>query len=186
MVALGSALAPPVGLPAAAQVLRPPLHLPQDRSLRSQHHPTHCSRVQRHARVEEWHNGLTDTVFGHLPPSFPGMRNTARLLAAGRRANTWLCYAGKLKRWEDFCGRYGVRQFPAHPSHVLCYLGYLQKEGPVKAGSLQLYLSAINFWHADMGLSKPAVGQAVNMLCRGYCEVQGDEDDEAVRARRPK
>jgi len=36
-----------------------------------------------------------------------------------------------------------------------------------------------------MGLSKPAVGQAVNMLHRGYCEVQGDEDDEAVQARRP-
>jgi len=47
------------------------------------------------------------------------------------------------------------------------------------------YLSAINSWHTDMGLAKPAVGQAVNMLRRGYSEVQGDEDDEAVRARRP-
>jgi hypothetical protein len=113
------------------------------------------------------------------------MRNAARLMTAGRRANTWLGYAGKLKRWEDFCAQAGVRPFPAQPAHVLCYLGYLQEEGVVKAGSLQPYLSAINSWHADMGLAKPAVGQAINMLRRGYGEVQGDEDDEAVRARRP-
>jgi hypothetical protein len=43
----------------------------------------------------------------------------------------------------------------------------------------------IDSWQADMGLSNPAVGQAVNMLHRGYCEVQGDEDDETVCARRP-
>jgi hypothetical protein len=36
-----------------------------------------------------------------------------------------------------------------------------------------------------MGLAKPVVGQAVNMLRRWYGEVQGDEDDEAVLARRP-
>jgi hypothetical protein len=113
------------------------------------------------------------------------MRNAVRLLAAGRSDNTWIGYEGKLKLWEDFCVRAGVRPFPAKQSHVLCYLGYLQEEGAVKAGSLQPYLSAINSWHADMGLSKPAVGQAVNMLRRGYGEVQGDEDDEAVRARRP-
>jgi hypothetical protein len=59
-------------------------------------------------------------------------------MTAGRRANTWLGYAGKLKRWEDFCVRAGVRPFPAQPAHVLCYLGYLQEEGVVKAGSLQL------------------------------------------------
>jgi hypothetical protein len=128
---------------------------------------------------------LTDAVFGHLTPSFPGMRNAARLMTAGRRANTWLGYAGKLKRWEDFCAQAGVRPFPAQPAHVLCYLGYLQEEGVVKAGSLQPYISALNSWHADMGLAKPAVGQAINMLRRGYGEVQGDEDDEAVRARRP-
>jgi len=80
--------------------------------------------------------------------------------------------------------RDGVRPFPAQPSHVLCYLGYLQEEGAVIGGSLQPYLSAINSWHADMGLSKPLVGQAVNMLCRGYGEVQGDEDDESVLTRR--
>jgi hypothetical protein len=68
----------------------------------------------------------------------------------------------------------GVQPFPAYPSHVLCYLGYLQEEGDVKAGSLQQYLSAINSWLTDMGLSKPAVDQAVNMLPRGYCEVQGE------------
>jgi len=100
------------------------------------------------------------------------MRNAARLMTAGRRANTWLGYAGKLKRWEDFCAQAGVRPFPAQPAHVLCYLGYLQEEGVVKAGSLQPYLSAINSWHADMGLAKPAVGQAINMLRRGYGEVR--------------
>ncbi len=114
--------------------------------------------------MEAWHKGLTDAVFGHLSPSFPGSRNAVRLMTARRRANTWLGYAGKLKHWEDFCVRAGVRPFPAQPSHVLCYLGYLQEEGAVKAGSLQPYLSTINSWPTDMGLAKPAVGQAVNML----------------------
>jgi hypothetical protein len=41
-------------------------------------------------------------------------------------------------------------------------------------------LSALNSWYADMGLPKPAVGQAITMLRRGYGEVQGDEDDEKV------
>jgi hypothetical protein len=71
------------------------------------------------------------------------MRNAACLMTAGRRANTWLGYAGKLKHWEDFCVRVGMRPF-AQPAYVLWYLGYLQEEGAVKAGSLQPYLSAIN------------------------------------------
>ena len=97
------------------------------------------------------------------------MRNAARLMAAGRRANTWLGYAGKLKRWEDFCVRAGVRPF-AQPAHVLCYLGYLQEEGAVKAGSLHPYLSAINSWHTDMGLTKPVVGKKTNNDgARGKC-----------------
>jgi site-specific recombinase XerD len=95
------------------------------------------------------------------------MSNAACLLAAGRSANTWIGYTGKLKLWEDFCACTGVRPFPAQPSHVLCYLGYLQEEGSVKVGSLQPYLSTINSWHTYMGLSKPVVGQAVNMLRRG-------------------
>jgi len=135
--------------------------------------------------VEAWHKGLKDAVVGHLSTSFPGMRNAVRLMTAGRRANTWLGYAGKLKCLEDFCVCAGVRPFPAQQAHVLCYLGYLQEEDAVKVGSLQPYLSAINSWHTDMGLAKPVVGQVVNMLSRGYGEVQGDEDDEAVRARRP-
>ena len=36
-----------------------------------------------------------------------------------------------------------------------------------------------------MGLQKPAVGHAVTMLRRGYGEVQAEDDDEAVRSRRP-
>ena len=50
--------------------------------------------------MEVWHKGLTDAIFGHLPPSFPGMRNAARLMTAGHRANTWLGYAGKLKHYS--------------------------------------------------------------------------------------
>lgn len=108
-----------------------------------------------------------------------------KLLLAGRRANTWLGYASKVKRWQDFCEQAGVPAFPARPEHILCYLGHLQAEGLVKASSLQPYLSALNSWHADMGLQKPAVGHAVTMLRRGYGEVQAEDDDEAVRSRRP-
>ena len=106
-------------------------------------------------------------------------------MLAGRRANTWLGYASKVKRWHDFCDSAGIPAFPARPEHILCYLGHLQEEGRIKASSLQPYLSALNSWHVDMGLPKPAVGHAITMLRRGYGEVQAEDDDEAVRARRP-
>ena len=106
-------------------------------------------------------------------------------MLAGRRANTWLGYASKVKRWHDFCDSAGIPAFPARPEHILCYLGHLQEEGRIKASSLQPYLSVLNSWHVDMGLPKPAVGHAITMLRRGYGEVQAEDDDEAVRARRP-
>jgi hypothetical protein len=64
-------------------------------------------------------------------------------------------------------------------------LGYLRDEHRVKSGSLQQYLSAINSWHADMGLEKPAVGHVIQLLRRGFGEEQAEDDEEEVVARRP-
>ena len=54
------------------------------------------------------------------------------------------------------------------------------------AGSLQPYLSAMNSWHADLGLAKLAVGHSITRLHQGYGEMQPDfEDGETVVGRRP-
>jgi len=133
--------------------------------------------IVREARLETWHQGLADTVFSHRQHSFPGRVIAECLRTAGRHVSTWLGYAGKVKQWEDFCARTGVAPFPAQQAYLLCYLGHIQEEGTVKSSSLQPYLSTLNSWHADMGLPKPAVGQAITMLSSRYCEVQDDEDD---------
>ena len=133
--------------------------------------------IAREARLETWHQVLADAVFSHRQHSFPGRVIAECLRTAGRHVSTWLGYAGKVKQWEDFCARTGVAPFPAQQAYLLCYLGHIQEEGTVKASSLQPYLSTLNSWHADMGLPKPAVGQAITMLSSRYCEVQDDEDD---------
>jgi hypothetical protein len=185
VVAASAAPARALGPFAPTSPLCAATHAPQDRPIRTRHHETHRTGVRRLERLEAWHSGLADCFLGDLPPAFPGRENALKLLLAGRRANTWLGYASKVKRWHDFCDSAGIPAFPARPEHILCYLGYLQEEGRIKASSLQPYLSALNSWHVDMGLPKPAVGHAITMLRRGYGEVQAEDDDEAVRARRP-
>ena len=143
--------------------------------------------------MESWHADFADAQLGELPDDFPGKQMAAQLLVAGRRPSTWRSYSSKLQRWFDFCTRVQQEQgqppippFPARPAHLLAYLGYLRQEGCVAAGSLQPYLSAINSWHADLGLPKPAVGHSITRLRRGYGELQPDfEEGETVVGRRP-
>ena len=120
-----------------------------------------------------------------VPQDFPGLAEAAQLLAAGRRPSTWRSYASKLQRWLDFCQRARIQAVPAKQEHVLCYLGSLYSEGRIHAGSLQPYLSAINSFHADLGLERPALGHAVKLLRRGYGETQAEDDPESIIARRP-
>jgi len=130
---------------------------------------------------------------GELPDDFPGKQMALQLLVAGRRSSTWQSYSSKLQRWFDFCtrvqreqGKPPIPPFPARHAHLLAYLGFLRQEGLVAAGSLQPYLSAINSWHADLGLPKPAVGHTITRIRRGYGELQPDfEDGETVTGRRP-
>jgi hypothetical protein len=56
------------------------------------------------------------------------------------------------------------------------------QEGTVHAGSLQPYLSAINSFHADLGLDRPAMGHIVHLARKGYGELEGTlEPDQAAR-----
>ena len=143
--------------------------------------------------MESWHADFAEAQLGTLPADFPGKKMAVELLIAGRRPSTWSNYSGKLQRWFDFCtrvqrqhGKPPIPPFPARPEHLLAYLGFLRQEGEVAAGSLQPYLSAINSWHADLGLAKPAIGHSITRIRRGYGELQPDfEDDETVAGRRP-
>jgi len=55
---------------------------------------------------------------------------------------------------------------------VLAYLGFLREEN-IKEKSLNPYVSAINQAHADLGLRKPAIGDRVRLLRKGYGEENG-------------
>ena len=123
-----------------------------------------------------------------LPPDGPGVRQAAKLLRWGRRANTWASYDSKLLKWFHFCtvvwpaaGHAPLKPFPAEPAHVLAYLGYLCEQDRVHASSLQPYLSAINSFHADLGHPKPAVGALVHLARRGFGELEGEMDPDRAR-----
>ena len=55
---------------------------------------------------------------------------------------------------------------------ILAYLGHLAERGTISADSLQPYLSAINTYHADAGLVRPALGHVVAAARRGMRRAQ--------------
>ena len=131
-------------------------------------------------RLRAWDKRTILGAFGaKLDLEEPGVRTAARLLTKGRRAGTKLSYVGKWERFTGFCtneqrraGRAPRSSLPASGRTVLAYLGFLREEG-VKEASLNPYVSAINQAHADSGLPKPAVGDHIKLLRRGYAEEDG-------------
>ena len=132
---------------------------------------------------------LVRFALGHLDPSAPGVATAGQLLHFSRRTTTVNSYDGKLSKFLDFCGPVqeaagcpSLCPCPAKPSTILAYLGWLADEGTVHAGSLQPYLSAINSFHADQGLDRPAVGHLVQLARKGFGELEGTLDpDQATR-----
>ena len=55
----------------------------------------------------------------------------------------------------------------------------------IKEGSLNPYVSAINQAHADMGYSKPAVGDQFRLLRKGYARVEGERIEPVARVAIP-
>lgn len=139
--------------------------------------------------MSNWQTLLTDYALGRLDPSAPGVQAARLLFAHSRRANTTTSYDGKWLKFVHFCttvqtdaGFSPLCACPASSSTVLAYLGWLLDEGSVHAKSLQPYLSAINSFHADQGLDRPAVGHFVALARRGFDEIEGTLDpNQATR-----
>ena len=55
---------------------------------------------------------------------------------------------------------------------ILAYVGHLAEKGTIAADSLQPYLSAINTYHLDNGLERPALGHVVTAARRGMRRAQ--------------
>lgn len=117
----------------------------------------------------------------------PLQRHAARLLWAGRRESTKVSYSGKWRRFVDFCtitlpSEYGMhprQALPASMSTVLLYLSHLSQEGEVREGSLNPYLAAINQMHQDAGFRRPALGHYVDLLRKGFANVEAQETSSA-------
>ena len=117
----------------------------------------------------------------------PLQRHAARLLWAGRRESTKVSYSGKWRRFVDFCtitlpSEYGMhprQALPASMSTVLLYLNHLSQEGEVREGSLNPYLAAINQMHQDAGFQRPALGHYVDLLRKGFANVEAQETSSA-------
>ena len=117
----------------------------------------------------------------------PLQRHAERLLWAGRRESTKVSYSGKWMRFVNFCtltlpSEYGMqprKTLPASMSTVLLYLSHLSQEGEVREGSLNPYLAAVNQMHQDAGFRRPALGHYVDLLRKGFANVEAQETSSA-------
>ncbi|KAK3255711.1 hypothetical protein CYMTET_35118, partial [Cymbomonas tetramitiformis] len=73
-------------------------------------------------------------------------------------------YGPKAKNFKDFGDGEGREWLPASEETVRLYLAALLQKGGIQATSMQLYLSAINNYHEDMGWPGPAKGRSENVL----------------------
>jgi hypothetical protein len=64
-------------------------------------------------------------------------------------------------------------------STVLLYLSHLSQEGEVREGSLNPYLAAVNQVHQDAGFRRPALGHYVDLLRKGFANVEAQETSSA-------
>ena len=62
----------------------------------------------------------------------------------------------------------------------MCYIAWLSEQG-IKEKSLNPYKSAINQAHSDMGYRKPAEGDQLRLLRKGYAELEGQDANPVAR-----
>ena len=122
-----------------------------------------------------------------MSSSRPGHRTAARLLAHGRTSGTQRSYADKWAKFVHFCttvqreaGCRSLCPLPAKPSTVVCYIAWLSEQ-KIKEKSLNPYKSAINQAHSDMGYRKPAEGDQLRLLRKGYAALEGHGVDPVAR-----
>ena len=122
-----------------------------------------------------------------MSSSRPGRRTAARLLAHGRTSGTQRSYADKWAKFVHFCttvqreaGCRSLCPLPAKPSTVVCYIAWLSEQ-KIKEKSLTPYKSAINQAHSDMGYRKPAEGDQLRLLRKGYAELEGHGVESGFR-----
>ena len=64
-------------------------------------------------------------------------------------------------------------------STVLLYLSHLSQEDEVREGSLNPYLAVVNQMHQDAGFRRPALGHYVDLLRKGFANVEAQETSSA-------
>lgn len=104
--------------------------------------------------------------------TWSGGATGVRLAASALEDSTVDQYA---RHWETFvawCVENGLEPIPATARMILAYVGHLAERGTIAARSLQPYLSAINTYHADSGLERPALGHVVAAARRGLARTQ--------------
>eukprot|EP00854_Cymbomonas_tetramitiformis_P004302 gene4302-biopygen4234 len=83
-------------------------------------------------------------------------------------------YGPKAERFVQFRVRQDRQWLPATEATVLVYLASLLETGNIKSALLQPYLSAINNYHEDLGLTGPAKGRAVTRAVKGMATIQAE------------
>lgn len=79
------------------------------------------------------------------------------------------------RNWELYCTWCDLNDLdpiPSTPTMIFAYVGWLAERGTIAASSLQPYLSAINSYHADLGLERPALGHLVHRARQGMARGQ--------------
>jgi hypothetical protein len=72
------------------------------------------------------------------------------------------------------------KPLPASVSTVLLYLSHLSQEDEVREGSLNPYLATVNQMHQDAGFRRPALGHYVDLLRKGFANVEAQATSSAL------
>lgn len=108
----------------------------------------------------------------------------SRALSDGSRST----YSSPQNQYFRFCMQHSLVALPGRLVTVLRFLRHLKKRNTVEAGSLQVYLSAINKLHIDSGLDPPVVGPAITDFRKGLGRQQqesGHSSDDRLRVYLP-
>lgn len=95
--------------------------------------------------------------------------------------------AGYNRQWvyyADFCSANGWPALPTTDAAISCYFAAMCERG-LKPSTMRSHLTAVNNMHAAKGFSKPAAGQLLAKLRKGWARLVADNTNSLPAARGP-
>ena len=105
----------------------------------------------------------------------------AELLVHAKEPTTYRTYSSAYRSFMTYCDEVGLEPEKATWISIVRYLAWLGRRGTVGAGSLQVYLSAIDRVRQDSGFAPVTTHECVSGVMEGLQGAQVDLSPPAVR-----